>query len=318
MLGVFILPNILITKFDIGQTYIDEEKRIYTKETVNLYLSKQDKNINLNLEEYIMSVVAAEMPASYEMEALKAQAVIARTYTLNKIETKKIYGNENHPNSDICDDINDCQAYITKDDRINKWNLDKGESDKLWNKIEEAVISTQGVIITYKNEPIKAFFHANSGGMTENVELVWNGQPIEYLKSVETMGENNYKQYSSRVEYSFEEFKNIMKERYSNFNINFDDNNCIQVVDRSKSNRVLNIKIGNIEMTGVNAREMFGLKSTNFEVLIENNKIIFNVIGYGHGIGMSQTGANELAKNGYDYQDIIHHFYTNVKIENIN
>ena len=318
MLGVFILPNVLITKFDMGQTYIDEGKRIYTKDTVNLYLSKQDKSINLNLEEYIMSVVAAEMPASYEIEALKAQAVIARTYTLNKIETKKIYGNENHPDSDICDDINDCQAYITKEDRIDKWNKSNEDANVLWKKIEEAVISTQGIIITYKDEPIKAFFHANSGGMTEDVELVWNGEPIEYLKSVETVGENNYTQYSSSVEYSCDEFKNIMKKRYANFDINFSDQNCIKIIDRSKSNRILNIQIGNIEMTGVNVREIFGLKSTNFEVLIKDSKVIFNVIGYGHGIGMSQTGANELAKSGYNYEDIIHHFYTNVKIENIN
>lgn len=315
---LFILPNVLIRKLDVRQTYEDEKRKIYTTDTVNLYLSNEDRNINLNLEEYIMGVVAAEMPASYEMEALKAQAVIARTYTLNKIETKKIYGNENHPNSDICDNINDCQAYINKEDRFSKWNGSEKENNELWDKIEEAVISTQGIIITYENKPIKAFFHSNSGGMTENVELVWNGQPIEYLKSVETLGENNYKQYSSSVEYTLEEFTSIMKGRYPEFEINFNDNNCIEIIDRSKSNRVLNIKIGNIEMTGVNARTIFSLKSTNFEVLIENGKVIFKVIGYGHGIGMSQTGANELAKNGYNYENIIHHFYTNVQIDKIN
>ena len=192
------------------------------------------------------------------------------------------------------------------------------KSIDIWDKIEEAVISTQGIIITYENKPIKAFFHSNSGGMTENVELVWNGEPIEYLKSVETLGENNYKQYSSSAEYTLEEFTSIMKCRYPEFEINFNENNCIEIIDRSKSNRVLNIKIGNIEMTGVNARTIFSLKSTNFEVLIENGKVIFKVIGYGHGIGMSQTGANELAKNGYNYENIIHHFYTNVQIDKIN
>ncbi len=317
MLSFFLLPNILIKQINMGQTNNNENK-ITVTDRVNLYLSKEDKNVNLNLEEYIMSVVSAEMPASYEMEALKAQAIIARTYTLNKIENKKLYGNEKHPNSDICDDINDCQAYITKDDRINKWNNSGEDGGKLWNKIEEAVISTQGIIITYDNKPIKAFFHANSGGMTENVELVWNGEPIEYLKSVETMGENNYSQYSSKVEYTFDEFENIMKKRYPSFKIDFNDNNCINIIDKSKSNRVLNIKIGNIELSGVNARELFKLKSTNFQVDIQDSKVIFNVIGYGHGIGMSQTGANELAKNGYNYEDIINHFYTNVQIDKIN
>lgn len=134
---------------------------------------------SINLDEYLYGVVAAEMPASYEQEALKAQAVVARTYTIYNIKYIK-----KHENADICDDANCCQAYITKEARFEKWNEEDRESN--WNKIVEAVNSTTGKIITYNGEPINAFFHANSGGETEIASNVWGGTDYPYLQTVAT------------------------------------------------------------------------------------------------------------------------------------
>ncbi len=320
---ILLLPNLIIRQVNLNNqnNTNEQENQVNVNQTdvlVNVFFNKQNENVEMNLEEYIKGVISAEMPASYEMEALKAQAVVARTYTLNKINVNKQFGNPTHPNSDICTDINDCQAYITKQDRIDKWNSSNQDSNMLWDKIEQAVNDTKNIIITYNNEPIKAFFHANSGGVTENVELVWSGTPIDYLKSVETAGENNYTQYSSEVLYSFDEFKELVKQRYTDFEIDFNNSSCIQILERSDSNRILKIKIGNIEMSGVDARTLFKLKSTNFEVSIDNGNIKFSVLGYGHGVGMSQTGANELAKQGKNYKEIINHYYTNIEIKNIN
>ncbi|MBE5822021.1 MAG: stage II sporulation protein D [Clostridiales bacterium] len=284
---------------------------------VNVYLADTNETITMDLEEYIKGVVAAEMPASYEIEALKAQAIVARTYTIDKIISNRQFGNSNHPNSDICSDINDCQAYISKVERMKKWEQAGSNEIELWNKIEEAVNTTRKQIITYNGQPIKAFFHANSGGKTENVELVWSGEPIDYLKSVETMGENNFSSYSSNAQYSYQEFTEIIKKKYSNFEIDFNNNNCIEILEKSDSNRILRIKIGNIELSGVDVRTMFSLKSTNFEIKLDGNKVYFSVTGYGHGVGMSQNGANALALSGKKCFEIISHYYTNVEITSL-
>lgn len=135
-----------------------------------------------------------------------------------------------------------------------------------------------------------------------------------YLQTVQTSGEDSYTQYSSEVEFSKEEFINKLKEKYSDFNINFDEAECIKILEYTTGGRIKTIKIGNHNLSGVEARTIFGLKSANFTVEI-TDKVKFSVIGYGHGVGMSQTGADSLAKQGYTYEDIIKHFYTGVQIE---
>lgn len=324
ILSLFILPNIFVK----GDIFLDTEQQANKENIEGIYNFAENTNVkvlmketnevvDMGLEEYIKGVVSAEMPASYELEALKAQAVVARTYTLNKIMEHKKSGNTVHPNADICSDSTHCQAYLDSDTRIKKWN-DKGEDGlQLWDRIEEAVISTNGIIITYNQEPIKAFFHANSGGKTENVELVWSGEAIDYLQSVETVGENNYNQYSSNVMLTKEELNSIMKNKYPTCKIDFKKDDYILIQNRSESGRVQNLQIGNITMSGTDARKIFGLKSTNFEISINAQGVEFIVLGYGHGVGMSQTGANELAKGGYNYEQIIHHYYTNVEIINM-
>ena len=295
------------------ETVKQQEQYDYQKyKTIKLLHQESGQVEELNIDEYLYGVVSSEMPANYEIEALKAQAVVARTYTIYQI----IHNSGKHENADICDNFNCCQAWISKDERMAKWSAEEAESN--WNKILEAVNSTSGKIITYNGEPINAFFHANSGGITESSLNIWGGIDYPYLKSVETAGEEGYTQYSSEVVYSKEELINKIKEKYPDCEIDFSQENCIQIIEYTTSSRVKTIKFGNIEMAGTEARTILGLKSTNFTFSIEGDNIKFSVTGYGHGVGMSQTGADALAKTGSNYEEIIKHFYTDVEIIEVN
>ena len=295
-----------------NETIAQESTYDYDKyNTIKLLHTDTDKVEEIQLDEYLYGVVSAEMPASFEEEALKAQAVVARTYTIYKI----VNNDGKHGEADICDDSGCCQAWISKEDRLEKWDEDKREEN--WNKIVDAVKSTQGKIITYEGKPINAFFHSNSGGATEAPIDVWGGNGYPYLQSVATAGEDAYSQYSSEATFSKEEFEEKIKEVHSDFEIDFDEKDCIKVEEYTDGNRVKTVKIGNLELSGVEVRTIFGLRSANFKVTINDNEIKFEVTGYGHGVGMSQTGADSLAKEGQSYEDIIHHYYTDVEIEDM-
>lgn len=262
----------------------------------------------LPLDEYIYGVVAAEMPASYEIEALKAQAVAARTYTIYKM----INGSK-HEGADICDLSSCCQAWISKEDRFAKWNEEEKSTN--WEKIVSAVNSTKGEIITYEDSPINAFFHSNSGGTTESVANVWGGTDYPYLQVVATSGEDAYTQYSSEVIVTKEELIQKLREYHSDFEIDFSKEDAIKILENTESGRVKIIKFGNIQISGVETRTIFGLKSAMFVVEVTDENIIFRVLGSGHGVGMSQTGADSMAKEGNNYQEILKHYYLGVEIK---
>ena len=334
----FILPA-LLTKRDMG-TFSNEEEQNQTElgegemqNQVQNETGEQQNSINeqqaaennliikllhketgqveeVNLENYLCNVVSAEMPADYELEALKAQAIVARTYTIYKIKNKK------HDNADICDDSTCCQAWISKEDRLARWEESKRESN--WQKIEQCVNETKGKIVTYQNEPINAFFHSNSGGTTEIPINVWGGSGYPYLQVVQTAGEEGYTQYSSEVTLSQQELLDKLKTKYPDIQIDFQNQEDIKILEYTDSNRVKTVKFGNHNLSGVETRTLLGLRSTNFEIIRENENIKFSVKGYGHGVGMSQTGANTMAKQGSKAEDIINHFYIGVEIKEIN
>jgi len=320
----FVLPA-LLTKQDkpvssneveekkIDEVGVTEEAKSYDYKnygTIQLLHRKTGEVEEVELDKYLCHVVSAEMPASYELEALKAQAVVARTYTIYKMKNKK------HDNADICDDSTCCQAWVSKETRLARWEEEKRESN--WKKIEQCVKETKGEIITYNNEPINAFFHSNSGGTTELPVNVWGGTGLPYLQVVQTAGEEGYSQYASEVQLSNEEVLEKLKAKYQDIQINFQNNEDIKILEYTDSKRVKTIKFGNHEISGVEARSIFGLKSTNFEVVKEENKVKFIVKGYGHGVGMSQTGSDMMAKQGSNYKEIINHFYIGVEIKEIN
>lgn len=320
VLFCFLIPIIFTRKFETKETKLEipvNEEKNYNKEynygkynIVKLLHTNTGEIEELNLDQYLYGVVSSEMPANFEEEALKAQAVVARTYTIYKITN----GNK-HENADICDDSKCCQAWISKEARFEKWNETERENN--WSKIVSAVESTKGKIIMYEGKPINAFFHSNSGGKTEIASSVWGGKDEPYLQAVETSGESNYTQYSSELTISKEEFIEKIKQYHSDFEIDFSSDNQIEVLEYTEGQRIKKIKIGNLELAGTEIRNIFGLKSAKFEILVERENVKFNVLGYGHGVGMSQTGADSMAKEGKNYEEIIKHYYTGVEIVNL-
>ena len=278
--------------------------------TVKLLHNQTGEIEEVALDEYICHVVSAEMPVTFELEALKAQAVVARTYTIYKISK-----DPKHDNADICDSSACCQAWISKENRFARW--EESERENNWNKIMTAVSETKGKIVTFQNEPINAFFHSNSGGKTEIPFYVWGGSGYPYLQVVETSGEDGYSEYQSETEISKDELIQKMLMQHPNFTIDFNEEHPIQILEYTDSGRVKTIKIGNENISGVEARKLFSLRSANFQVEILENSVKFKVIGYGHGVGLSQTGSDSLAKQGFNYEEIIHHFYKDVEIKDI-
>ena len=324
MILVFLIPSVFSHSFfsnakikseknnNIDESSNAEEKPYdYSQHSTIKLLHTADQSVEeLPLDTYLLGVVSAEMPANFEQEALNAQALVARTYTLYTIINSK-----KHENADICDDSACCQAWISKEDRLAKWEENLREEN--WSKIEKAVSTTKGKVITYEGNIIDAFFHSNSGGLTETPAGVWGGTNYPYLQSVETAGEDAYSQYSSEVVLTKEELKNKILESHSDLNLDYSVENPIEITEYTESNRVKTIRIGNINLSGVELRNLIGLRSTNFTFKIDGENIVFSVIGYGHGVGMSQTGADSMAKSGSNYEEIVKHFYTGVEIVNM-
>ena len=279
--------------------------------TIKLLHSDTGEVEEVSLDTYLCNVVSAEMPVDFELEALKAQAVVARTYTIYKIQNKK------HDNAGICDDSSCCQAWVSKEERFARWDEEKRESN--WAKIEQCVNETKGKIITYNGTPINAFFHSNSGGTTELPVNVWGGGTnLPYLQVIETAGEEGYSQYQSEAIFTQDELIEKLKSKYEDITIDFNNNDDLKILDYTDSGRVKTVKFGNYELSGTETRSLFDLRSTNFEIIKEDGNVKFSVKGYGHGVGMSQTGADTLAKEGKTYEDIIKHFYIGVEISDVN
>ncbi len=265
------------------------------------------------LEDYIKGVLAAEMPAEFDIEALKAQAVAARTYALGR--AAKLYGSRGvHDDADVCTDHTHCQAWLSKEQAMKNWGL--LSSFKYWNKITEAVNETEGQVIEYNKVLINPLFHSNSGGHTENVEDVWSGTSEPYLKGVKSMGEDKFKEYESTIVLSESEMINTLKKNNPKIKIsgkNLLEN--IKINGYSSGNRVLSMNIGNVKIKGTDFRKMFNLKSTNFKLKrIAGGKISITTYGYGHGVGMSQCGADYMAQKGSTYKEILKYYYKGVEI----
>ncbi len=251
------------------------------------------------LEKYVLGVVAGEMPASFNIEALKAQAVASRTYVLKKAESNKEYDVEDSTTN---------QVYIDDNKMKEKWQNNYAE---LLKKIKKAVDDTKGEVLLYGNELIDAMFFSTSNGYTENSDDVFSSS-LPYLVSVES----NWDKTESPV---FASTKEVTKKEFL-FNLGLSDSNTIDVtsIERTKTGRVKNITINKKVFKGTKIRSIFGLKSTSFTINIKNDVVTFNVNGYGHGVGMSQYGANGMAKEGYNYKEILKYYYQNSDIKKIN
>ena len=283
VLFVLTICSYLLRIFSFKQQSVEKNKDIY----INIEGYKE----KIYLEDYIIGVVAGEMPALFQDEALKAQAVASRTYAINMLKN----------NSKLTGTIAD-QVYLDEQAMKEKW---QDKYDEYYTKIKRLVYETKGEIVTYNNEPIKAYYFSMTNGYTESSINVFN-EEYDYLNVVTSEWDSNN---SYSMKYSKLEFCNLL-----NINcLNIEINNIV----RDESGRVKSININNILFTGLDIRKKLSLRSTDFEITIDSDFVTIITKGYGHGVGMSQYGANEMAKSGKNYKEILKYYYQNTEISNL-
>lgn len=295
---IFVLLPIAVISFPQKETnFLTPSKEIISLEPksqdIKVNLVTENNTITLSLDDYLFGVVSAEMPASFNLEALKAQATAARTYTLAKYQKNK----------PITIRLTE-QAYKTTAELKILW---QDNYDKYANKIKEALSETNNNVILYDNELIHAYYYAMSNGYTENVATVFQ-EELPYLNSVSSTWDetqNNFEVTKSMSYIDFLKLLELPNEELSITNIK-----------RNNSNRVDSITINNKTFTGIEIRTKLNLRSTDFTIIKEGDTINITTKGYGHGVGMSQYGANALANSGKNYQEILTYYYQNTEIKN--
>lgn len=272
--------------------------------SVSVYIKGEDKTVFIDTEEYIKGVVLAEMPSSFNIEALKAQAVAARSCLYYNIEYYKTHSiPAEHKGAVICTDYTHCSAWrdITK------------ETAEVIQKVGEAVDMTKNIVMLYDDRPINAVFHSTSGGVTEKAEDVW-GKDIPYLQSVASFGDDLSPKYTSAYDETVQTFKETAEKNIEGTDWN---NPIFSDIERSQAGGIISITIGGVKITGTKFRSVYSLLSANADITENDGRIKISVKGYGHGVGMSQYGANYLASNGMSFENILKTYYTGVTIKKI-
>lgn len=267
----------------------------------------------VDLEDYVLGVVAAEMPSSFNEEALKAQAVAARTFAVSRM--KGLYGSaSNHFGAHVCTESGHCQAWVSKEQYLKSYGGEKG-----WNKIAEAVAETRNKIMTYDGVIINPLYHSNSGGATEDIQEVWSvSGEVPYLKSVYSPYEGQYDEYEKENIFAWADFVKKVKSQFPDVKLGADPQKEIEILSYSPSGRVTAIRIGSVTLSGVELRELLSLRSTHMDISCPDKSTVKIVTkGYGHGVGMSQCGADALGKKGMDYIKILEYYYTGVQVEDL-
>lgn len=305
------------SSFELGDDTIkyvkDEGVIVRGSDKVKVYNTTTEKVEEISLEDYIVGVVAAEMPAEFNEEAIKAQSIAARTFYFSKrispCKTAKEHGAE------ICSSTH-CQAYMSKDERMQKWDSVKAET--YWDKIVSSVKATEGEVMIYEDEIVKyPQFFAISGGKTEDSLEVFSGD-IPYLKSVDSSWDEEATKYSTTKEIGFDEFVNTINKTYKDSGVttaNVKDK--VKIESRTNAEYVKSIALGTKSISGIDFRKLFDLRSSNFTIEYGNDVVKINCKGYGHGVGMSQWGANFMGKDGKNYKEILKHYYSGIEIEKI-
>lgn len=272
--------------------------------TLTILVDGQPQEMDLN--QYLWGVVAAEMPASFELEALKAQAVAARTYSLNKAGQAA-----NHPEADLCTNYACCQAWISEADAQANW----GDNAQTYtNKITQAVAETNNQVVLYEGGLISAVFHSSSADATQDAVAVWGGN-VPYLQSVPSPEGEEVPNYHSEVTYTAQECKDLILAAQPEAVLEGEPADWFSGAVYSDGGSVETIDLGGVTVTGHQARTIFSLRSASFTVECAPDSVTFQVTGFGHGVGMSQYGANAMAAQGRTYQEILQHYYTGVTVE---
>ena len=296
ILLIVLVPYIIVTIF-----IEDNEIKFIFKENMKVRVKHEDTGIIdvVPFEEYVTGVLAGEMPTSFHIEALKAQAVAARSYLMKKKEYNK------DRDYDVVDTIMN-QVYLSDDYLRSVWK--ESYNDKI-NKIKTAVIETKGEYISYNGDVAEAFFFSTSVGATENSGEIFSKQ-LPYLVSVSSTWDEISPLYSTNKTISLKEFYNLLGLSYS-------DTLDIEKIDTTSTGRVNKIKINGNTFTGGQMIDKLNLRSSFFEITKDGENVVINTKGYGHGVGMSQYGAEGMARAGYTYDQILKYYYTGVEIKKI-
>lgn len=288
---------------------IEKESTSSTTGSITVYDTENGKIFESDLEEYLVGVVAAEMPASFEQEALKAQAIAARGYSLRKINKDA----PEHNGADMCTDYAHCQAYYSKDKMKSVWQSAYSENFK---KISDCVKQTKGEYLSYNGEIASTVFHSCSDGKTENAVDVWGGA-FPYLICVESPGDVEKNDYITEVRFAIDEFIKILDETFELNGSITPQNLSLSDMELTEGGNVDYFDVCGTRIKGTQARKAFELKSSSFTISKQDDEVIFTVYGSGHGVGMSQYGAQGMAKQGDDYGTILSHYYPGTELKNM-
>ncbi len=285
---------------------IVEVREGYSDDGLKLTLLNDGREERISMFQYLSGVVAAEMPANFQTEALAAQAVAARTYALYKmLSTEKAH------DADVCGDYTCCAAYMDEESLREKWGDDFSEN---MQKITDAIRETDGLYLAYCGEPALAVFHSSSDGMTESCSQVW-GQDLPYLQSVATPETSeDVPDFKETVLIAPEEFKRLFLEKYPQADFSGEPKGWITDIEYSDSGRVKSLSVGGVTVTGSEFRLMYSLRSANMELEASELGVSVTTSGYGHGVGMSQYGANVLASRGDSFQEILAAYYPGTEL----
>lgn len=282
---------------------------------INIFLARTGQVVSLALEEYVSGVVAAEMPALFAPAALEAQAIAARTYVIRRARQFGGGGCSRHPEADVCDDPAHCQAYLPETALQLKW----GMIDFARNlaKIQAAVRITAGQILTYRGRPIDPIYHSTCGGRTEYAENVWSNS-YPYLRGRVCDFCSHSNRFTEEKVFAIQDFVNLLRQEDAALVLAARDlarrPPPVEILRRSASGRVKELRVGNRQFSGTALRRLLGLRSTNFLLTVGQNEISITTRGHGHGVGMCQWGADGLARSGKDHAYILKFYYQGVSL----
>lgn len=295
-----------------SQTDKQSEKSKNDADSVKVLLKEENKVTELEINEYLLGVLAAEMPATYHEEALKAQAVTAYTYLLYRRGVQSEKPDASLKGADLSDDSSTHQGYLTPEEREEKWGSKTKSYEK---KLTEAIKSVSGEVITFEGKPIMAAFHAINSGVTSSAKTVWGGE-VAYLQSVVSTGDRLSPDCTKTVAIKAEELSQMLS-TLEGCELSGEAQDWIGEIRTTSSGYVSGISVGSKEYTGIRFREATGLRSAVFTYEYKNGSFHFTTEGYGHGVGLSQYGADYMARQGSTWKEIIKHYYTGVEIEKI-
>ena len=308
--------NILQENSDnYSQFYSEDSSKPNTQKaenTIKVYLHEEDKVEEIPMKDYIKGVVCAEISPLFHPEAIKAQAVIAHTYALRIQQSEQENPTKSLKGADISSDPNIHQAYFTSKEIKKRYGKNY---DAYWKTISDCVDAVSDQIITYEDQPIIAAFHAISSGTTESSQNVW-GQDLPYLISADSKGDTQSPHYAGKQTFSAKETEEFLKKAFPEIKIQGKQEDWFQINSRTPSGYVDDITVLNVQTTGQKIRSVFNLKSADFTISYQNGDFVFSTKGYGHGVGLSQYGADYLAKEGKTWEEILAHYYPGTTLQN--